>query len=105
FEETFYADAGVPVKFIGHPLVGAVHSSLDRKSFCREQRLNAEEPLIAFLPGSRKAELNQHLPVLRDACAKIYRETRAQFVLVAAPGADAATLREGWAPELPMRIV
>ena len=27
FEEKFYADAGVPVKFIGHPLVGAVHAT------------------------------------------------------------------------------
>ena len=104
FEEKFYADAGVPVKFIGHPLVGAVHASLDRNSFCREQRLNVEEPLIAVLPGSRKAELNQHLPVLRQACAQIYRQTRAQFVVAAAPGADAALLREGWAPELPLRI-
>src|ERR1700676_927393 len=58
FEEKFYADAGVPVKFIGHPLVGAVHASLDRNSFCREQGLNVEQPLIAVLPGSRKAELH-----------------------------------------------
>src|ERR1700739_1292510 len=40
FEEKFYADAGVPVKFIGHPLVSAVHAALDRISFCQEQRLN-----------------------------------------------------------------
>src|ERR1700730_6470332 len=105
FEEKFYGDAGVPVKFIGHPLVGAVHASLDRKSFCRQQRLNAEEPLIAVLPGSRQAELNQHLPVLRGACEQIYRQVRAQFVVAAAPGSASATLREGWAPELPLRIV
>src|SRR6202007_1626481 len=36
FEEKFYGDAGVPVKFIGHPLVGAVHASVDRAGFCRQ---------------------------------------------------------------------
>jgi lipid-A-disaccharide synthase len=105
FEEKFYGDAGVPVKFIGHPLVGAVHASLDRKSFCQKQALNPEEPLVAVLPGSRKAELRQHLPILRAACAQIHRQTRAQFVLAAAPGSDVAMLREGWPRELPLRIV
>src|ERR1700687_791606 len=67
FEEKFYGDAGVPVKFIGHPLVGAVHASLDRQSFCQKHSLNPEQPVVAVLPGSRKAELRQHLPTLREA--------------------------------------
>ena len=69
FEEKFYADAGVPVKFIGHPLVGAVHATVDRPTFLREQQLNPALPVVAVLPGSRRAELNQHLPILRAACA------------------------------------
>jgi lipid-A-disaccharide synthase len=105
FEEKFYGDAGVPVKFIGHPLVEAVHASLDRKSFCQKHNLNPEQPLVAVLPGSRKAELRQHLPVLQAACAQIHRETRAQFVLAAAPGTDLELLREGWPQDLPLRIV
>jgi lipid-A-disaccharide synthase len=105
FEEKFYGDAGVPVKFIGHPLVGAVHASLDRKTFRQKQGLNPEQPVVAVLPGSRKAEFRQHLPVLQAACAQIRRQTQAQFFLAAAPGSDAALLREGWPPELPLRIV
>ena len=105
FEEKFYGDAGVPVKFIGHPLVEAVHPALDRRSFCQKHSLNPEQPVVAVLPGSRKAELCQHLPVLQAACAQIHRETRAQFVLAAAPGSDQAMLREGWPPDLPLRIV
>jgi len=57
------------------------------------------------LPGSRAAELRQHLPVLRQACSRIRRETQAQFVLAAAPGANIASLREGWSLELPLKIV
>jgi lipid-A-disaccharide synthase len=105
FEEKFYGDAGVPVEFIGHPLVGAVQASLDRKSFCQEQNLNPQESLVAVLPGSRTAELRQHLPVLRESCLRIHRQTPAQFVIAAAPGSNAAALREGWAPDLPLRVV
>ncbi len=105
FEEKFYGDAGVPVKFIGHPLVGAVHASLDRQAFCREQGLDPQKQIVAILPGSRAAELRQHLPVLREACRRVHGETSAQFVLAAAPGANMASLRAGWQPELPMKIV
>ena len=105
FEEKFYGDAGVPVKFIGHPLVGTVHASLDRAAFCREQNLDPQKPLVMILPGSRAAELRQHLPVIRDACVRIHRESQAQFVVAAAPGTDVASLREGWSAELPIKII
>ena len=105
FEEKFFADAGVPVKFIGHPLVGAVHASLDRPSFCREQNLDPRRPIVTILPGSRTAELRQHLPVIRDACVRIHRQSQAQFVVAAAPGTDSAALRQGWPGDLPVKFV
>jgi lipid-A-disaccharide synthase len=105
FEEKFYGDAGVPVKFIGHPLVGAVHPSLDHAAFCREQNLNPEKHIVTILPGSRTAELRQHLPIIREAAQRIYRESQSQFVLAAAPGTNLGSLREGWPAELPVKIV
>jgi lipid-A-disaccharide synthase len=105
FEEKFYGDAGVPVKFIGHPLVGAVHASLDRASFCREQSLDSQKKIVTILPGSRAAELRQHLPVLRAACLRIHSEIPAQFVFAAAPRTNIAPLREAWPAQLPLKIV
>ena len=105
FEEKFFGDAGVPVKFIGHPLVGAVHASLDRQAFCHEQDLDPQKNLVAVLPGSRSAELRQHLPIIREACQRIHRDTQAQFVIAAAPGSNVASLREGWPPDVPVKIV
>jgi len=105
FEEKFYGDAGVPVKFIGHPLVGAVHASLDRQAFFREQNLDPQKKLVTILPGSRAAELRQHLRVLREACVRIHRESPSQFVLAAAPGANLTSLRETWPPQLPTKII
>ncbi len=91
FEEKFYADAGVPVKFIGHPLVGEVRPSISREEFLRQHGLDAAKPVVALLPGSRPAELGQHLPVLRDACKLIRSQADVQFVLAAAPGLDASS--------------
>ncbi len=93
FEEKFYADAGVPVKFIGHPLVGEVRPSISREEFRRQHGFDAAKPVVALLPGSRPAELGHHLPVLRDACNLIRRQAEVQFVLAAAPGLDANSLR------------
>ena len=105
FEEKFYGDAGVPVKFIGHPLVGSVHASLDRNSFCREHNLDHQKPIVTILPGSRGAELRQHLPVLKDACLRIHHHTAAQFVIAAAHESDVPALKQNWPHDLTVSVV
>ena len=105
FEEEFFGKAGVPVKFIGHPLVGEVRASMDRASFCRANQLDPAKGIVAILPGSRPAELRQHLPVLREASLGIHRETSAQLVIAAAPGVDLATVREGWPSDVSVRVI
>src|SRR6516225_7892660 len=71
FEERFFAGAGVSTKFIGHPLVGAVAATKDRREFCQEHNLDPSRAAVTILPGSRSAELNHHMPVLQEACARI----------------------------------
>jgi lipid-A-disaccharide synthase len=105
FEEKFYGDAGVPVTFIGHPLVGAVKQTLGREGFYRKNGLDLARPIITILPGSRPAELAQHMPVLRETCARIRREIEVQFVLAAAHGADIAELTNNWPSDLAVRVV
>src|SRR5277367_6159284 len=53
FEEEFYANAGVPTKFIGHPLVGMVHATQTRAEFSAKHALDPQHPIVALLPGSR----------------------------------------------------
>jgi lipid-A-disaccharide synthase len=105
FEEKFYGDAGVPVKFIGHPLVGSVRPSVDRETFCRQHDLDPQKQILTILPGSRSAELRQHLPLLRDTSRLIHREAVVQFVVAAAPAADNSLLRQGWPHQIPLRVV
>jgi lipid-A-disaccharide synthase len=105
FEEKFYRDAGVPVEFIGHPLVGEVLPSKNREEFCRNAGLNASRPVVALLPGSRTSEQAHHLPVLREACALIQKKIPAQFVVAAAPGSDVVALQRNWPGGLDVRVV
>ena len=82
-----------------------MHASLDRQAFCREQGLDPQKNLVTVLPGSRAAELRQHLHIIREACHRIHRDTQAQFVIAAAPGSNVAALREGWPADAPVKIV
>ncbi|MGB8659397.1 MAG: lipid-A-disaccharide synthase [Candidatus Acidiferrum sp.] len=105
FEEAFFANAGVPTKFIGHPLVGAVAATQTREELCREQELDPARPIVTILPGSRHAELAQHLPIIREACMRIEAQHPAQFVIAAAAHAEVNELRSGWNPGLNIRVV
>src|SRR6266481_7388855 len=71
FGERFFADAGVPVKFIGHPLVGNVKATLTREEFCKKYSLIEGRPVITFLPGSRRGEIAHHAPILVEALEEI----------------------------------
>src|ERR1700731_360090 len=68
FEEKFFGDAGVPVKFIGHPLVGNVAPRHTREAFLAAHGLDPRKKLLTILPGSRNSELTRHQPVLGEAC-------------------------------------
>jgi lipid-A-disaccharide synthase len=94
FEEKFYADAGVPVKFIGHPLVGNVNATLTRELFCRKYGLEQGSTIITILPGSRRGEIAHHVPVLVEALAEIRKKLPVppQIVVAVAPGLDVARL-------------
>jgi lipid-A-disaccharide synthase len=105
FEEKFFSDAGVLTKFIGHPLVGAVQATKDRKQFCEEHNLDASRSIVTLLPGSRAGELAHHLPVLREACLQINGKVPAQFVTAAANAQDVEQLKAGWPSGLVVRVV
>src|SRR6202795_2454597 len=104
FEEAFFGGAGIPTKFIGHPLVGAVQATQTREEFCHQNGLDPSEPIVAILPGSRHAELTQHMPVIREACLRIQEQRPVQFV-VAAAHSNTNELKTGWNAALKIRVV
>ena len=89
FEEQIYRDAGVPVQFVGHPLVDLARAQEPKDSFLAELGLDPGRPIVALLPGSRPNEVERLLPVMRDAVALISaRVPDAQFVTARAPSLD-----------------
>src|SRR6516162_11820491 len=50
FEKQFFCHAGVSTEFIGHPLVGSVAATKDRRAFCEQHDLAPGSHLVAVLP-------------------------------------------------------
>jgi lipid-A-disaccharide synthase len=86
FEEKVYRDAGMPVEFVGHPLIDLARATEDRATFLSGLGLRPDAPTVALLPGSRPNELREILPDLVAAARLVRRDVPdAQFVLARAP--------------------
>jgi lipid-A-disaccharide synthase len=89
FEEQLYRDAGIPVEFVGHPLIDLARPQELPDVFRREIGLDGARPVVALLPGSRANEIARLLPVMRDAAQEILKRIPGvQFVIARAPALD-----------------
>jgi lipid-A-disaccharide synthase len=90
FEEKIYREAGVPVNFVGHPLVDVVRPSMTRAEFAAVHKLDPNKPILTILPGSRQNEILQNYGRILSACERLKRGTpNLQFVLAVAPNLSA----------------
>jgi lipid-A-disaccharide synthase len=95
FEMAFYEEAGVPVTFVGHPLVEALGQPRDRERLRARTGLAPERPVVALMPGSRPGEVGQLLPPMLDAASRIHNERpEVQFLLPLASGIDADRIQD-----------
>jgi len=86
FETAIYERAGVPVEFVGHPLVDLAAPTVPRDAFLRIAGLDPGRPVVALLPGSRPNELRHVLPTVVDAARRTAAAVPgAQFLVARAP--------------------
>jgi lipid-A-disaccharide synthase len=86
FEEPIYRDAGVPVRWVGHPLLDVQPVRQSREVFLGSLGLDPSRPLLALLPGSRANELREILPDLARAARLVGALVPGvQFIVVRAP--------------------
>ena len=86
FEVALYEREGIPVEFVGHPLVDLIDVQTPRNEFLRGHGLDPAAPTVALLPGSRPNELRATVPVLAAAMPLIAeRVPTVQFVVARAP--------------------
>ncbi len=92
FEEEIYEQAGVPVEYVGHPLVDIVRPRSTREEFYRQSNLDLATPTIALLPGSRQKEVAANLPALLNAAQSLAQKRKLQFVIPVAPTIDTRSI-------------
>lgn len=110
FEPELYQKAGVPVTYVGHPLADMIPMEPDREEARKFLRLPLVQPIVALLPGSRKAELHYMADLfVKTAKTLIDEVPDAHFV---APMASRAmydmfnlALRRHAALDLPLKLM
>ena len=96
FEEAYYQKHGYEVKYVGNPSVQEIDYALKhlppKKHFMERQGFpDTEKPMIALLPGSRKGEIRNNLPIMIEA---VKRFPEYQFAVAAAPAVPEKFYRE-----------
>ncbi len=88
FEVDFYARHGMKVDYVGNPSVAEVEKYLAQapglEDFLASRGLDPR-PIIALLPGSRKGEIKDNLPIMVEAVRDF---SDFQPVIAGAPGID-----------------
>jgi lipid-A-disaccharide synthase len=76
------------VTYVGHPLVDSVRAHTPRDAVLAQLGLDPKQPVIALLPGSRRGEIAQHLPVMLKSAALLRQTRDVQFVCIRASTVD-----------------
>lgn len=82
FEQAFFAQFGIKVAYVGHPLLDA----LENMHFAEP-----EPNKVAILPGSRKMEIKNMLPVMLETASRF---PQYNFVIAGTPSIDESYYRQ-----------
>ena len=86
FEKEFYHKWNYEAEYVGHPLIEVVKAAREAPPAPRF----SDKPIIALLPGSRRQEVTEKLPVMLSM-ARYFPEY--QFVMAQAPSLDDSFIR------------
>lgn len=89
FEVPFYRQRGIDCEFVGHPLIDIVKPHLSKEEAHEKFLLDKDKRTIGLLPGSRKEEVQNLLPVLLKSAHLLLRDfPNLQFIIPLAPAID-----------------
>ncbi len=93
FEAPFYESAGVPVSFVGHPMLDLVNVNMEKAEAAASFGLNPDQKIVGLFPGSRRNEIERLLPVIVASAVELkQRFPEVQFVLPLASTLDSDTI-------------
>ena len=85
FEKELYAEYGMDVDYVGHPLVDEVAMTQPPASVRASLKFKPTEKIIGLLPGSRPKEIERHLPVMLGAAEILAaKDPNCRFLLLKA---------------------
>ena len=107
FEEAFYREHDVPVKFVGHPLVNELDIVDDLGKLKQEFGLDDKLKTIGLFPGSRRSEIKRLLPIILESATQLYQTRKdIQFILPVASTLNRADIQACLSRyELPIKLI
>lgn len=84
FEPPYFEKVGLPCTFVGHPVVVETQAG-DGQAFRAKYEIAAETPLFCLLPGSRKGEIDRHMPIFARAMTQLAPRYPNLAIAVAVP--------------------
>ncbi|WP_133130575.1 lipid-A-disaccharide synthase [Legionella yabuuchiae] len=86
FEKSLYENAGVPVSFVGHPLVNRIEHHKPLADPLTSLGLPKHKRYLAVLPGSRTHEIKKNMPVVAQALEHIHKTIDNVHVIIPVAG-------------------
>ncbi len=74
FEVPIYESEGVPVEFVGHPLLEVLEPKSSDAEFRRQHGFDPGKKILALLPGSRLQEIKTIFPAMLGSGKRIARQ-------------------------------
>jgi lipid-A-disaccharide synthase len=85
FERELYEERGIPVQFVGHPLLEEMHVAETHHEFCLRHGINPSHRMLGLIPGSRTQEIVGLFPTMLEAAELLRKKYELEIVVAAAP--------------------
>jgi lipid-A-disaccharide synthase len=106
FEPAIYRRVGVPVEYVGHPVLDLLRDAPSRAEARARLAVTPGALLVGLLPGSRAEEVARATPLMREAARRISAaHPEATFALGLAPTVDAGPMRLALAGGPPVQVI
>lgn len=90
FEKKYYSGKGIPVEYVGHPLLDQIenYKFISKEELYLKFNLIQGNDILLILPGSRHHEVEKILPVSIKAAEKVAKEIGMQIVIASSSNID-----------------
>jgi len=104
FETAIYKKEGVPVEFVGHPLLESIGSPQERSAFLKRYDLDPGKPVVGLLPGSRRQEIELIFPAMLGAARSLHNSCGAQILVGVASVLDREYMESFLRGDFPVQL-